>query len=739
MPRHSENLKTHSALAGLDQACRFAIIATAIMLMAWCEKGFSQSESFEPLQRTIKVLSTNLDGFGIPFKVDDSNGQFIEVQLYISRDRGNTWSFHSRQPTSGREFPFTADGDGEYWFAIKTLDRDRRLLPDGDTRAELKIIVDSSRPKLEFQIDADAAGRVVCRWQASDEGLNASSLKIEYRASAGEFSPGSEIDDSWTSVPVQLKQNIQSQSWTDQLAWWPDTSAEQLEVRIQVADMAGNITSASRYVAVKTTSWRRNSTGSTLGEARPPADSSSSNAQRTSSSDGSASWQPKLRPFANTPEQASTNTTPAQRQNATQQTAQASDNRWRINETASRTTTQPVTARVASAQLPPGVELVDPPEPLDWNEPAPAHEFSGRTELSASPGNSIAWESEVQRHESSERSYSGSTMSPAPGVAPAPSPLSPRSTDSIPSNPATSVRSGKNIIHESTTSWPNNQWNGPTAAKVQPNSELAPRTGNLMPIPRPNRDGFTERPNFSNAAFRKQEPTSIIETTQQLPNQQRLNQEAMPESSNTQIISTKRFQLNYDINAIDPSGVGQIDLWMTRDRGRTWKLWGQDPDNVSPFPVEVVEEGIYGFRIVVRSKDGLAGRGPMRGEEADMWVQVDVTAPLVKITSVPYGRGEEAGQLVINYAVTDSNLTLRPNRLLWSTNPDGPWTTIEENLRNDGRLLWKPRRNVPQRIFLRLESADRAGNVGVHNLEQAIDISGLIPRGTIFGVVPVGE
>jgi hypothetical protein len=64
---------------------------------------------------------------------------------------------------------------------------------------------------------------------------------------------------------------------------------------------------------------------------------------------------------------------------------------------------------------------------------------------------------------------------------------------------------------------------------------------------------------------------------------------------------------------------------------------------------------------------------------------------------------------------------------------------IEKDLRNDGRLLWKPGQNVPRRIFLRLEAVDRAGNVGVHNLAQAIDISGLTPRGTIFGVTPVGK
>ena len=729
------------------KVCQYASAAVAALMLFATSIASAQSqtrESFEPLQKTVKVLSTNLDGFGIPFQVASKNGQFIEVQLYISRDKGKTWSFHSRQPTSAREFPFTSDGDGEYWFSIKTLDRDRRLLPDGDARPELKIVVDTKKPKLELQIESDAAGRVVCRWQASDESIDASSLKIQYRASAGELLVDG-IDDSWKSVPVELKQKVQSQTWTDQLAWWPDASNEQLEVKVRVADMAGNAVTATRYVAVKRASWRTRSTGSTLNQARPSTNPPQPN---VGGANDSANWQPKLRPFASPNPVIESPSPSRQKQSARtpEPVPQGSGNRWRINESAANKRSNPVAVRVAATQLPPGVELVDPPEPPGWNEPIaiePTYnqDFSPPTP-SPSKG-SVSWESDVQRHETPLRSWEGSTMAPAPNIAPLARQLPSRTTDSIPSNPGTSVRSGKNIISESTTSWPDNQWKGPTAAKVQPNSELAPRTSRMVPIRRqssssnsnaPARDSLTQPSNISNAGFRKPQ-TDSSSTFSPLP----AISEKMPDSANTQIIGTKRFQLNYDINAIDPSGVGQIDLWMTRDRGQTWKLWGQDPDNVSPFPVEVSEEGVYGFRIVVRSKDGLAGRGPVRGEEADMWVQVDVTAPLVKITSVPYGRGSEAGQLVINYAASDSNLVLRPNRILWSTNPDGPWTTIEENLRNDDRLLWKPGQNVPKRIFLRIETADRAGNVGIHNLEQAIDISGLIPRGTIFGVVPVGE
>ena len=199
----NSNFRSHLSRFKLWKGC-WILALVAIAQCLDTAGGVAQENTFEPLQRTVKVLSTNLDGFGIPFKVANDSGQFIEVQLYISRDRGQSWTFHSRQPTSAREFPFEADGDGEYWFAIKTLDRDRRLVPDGDARAELKIVVDSEKPKLEFQIQSDAAGRVGCRWQASDSGLNINTFKIQYRSANGDLSSESS-DESWQTVPVQLQ------------------------------------------------------------------------------------------------------------------------------------------------------------------------------------------------------------------------------------------------------------------------------------------------------------------------------------------------------------------------------------------------------------------------------------------------------------------------------------------------------------------------------------------------------
>ncbi len=113
-------------------------------------------------------LVTNLRGFGIPFQINANDDTFIEVHLYLSRDGGRNWSFQGRQTTDQQECPFHATADGDYWFALKTLDRDRRLLPEGQTRPELHVVVDTARPQLDFRVQTDPAGRVVCRWQAQD-------------------------------------------------------------------------------------------------------------------------------------------------------------------------------------------------------------------------------------------------------------------------------------------------------------------------------------------------------------------------------------------------------------------------------------------------------------------------------------------------------------------------------------------------------------------------------------------
>ena len=81
-----------------------------------------------PASRTTlpEPITTRQTLFSIPFRVDRAENPMqepVEVQLYVSADRGLNWQVYSRvQPEAGK-FLFRAVTDGEYWFAIRTLDR----------------------------------------------------------------------------------------------------------------------------------------------------------------------------------------------------------------------------------------------------------------------------------------------------------------------------------------------------------------------------------------------------------------------------------------------------------------------------------------------------------------------------------------------------------------------------------------------------------------------------------------
>ena len=202
----------------------------------------------------LKTVGTHLRSFGIPFQINADNDAFIEVQLYLSRDLGSSWKFAGRQTTDRKDFPFESTEDGEYWFSMKTLDRDRRLLPEGDPQPELKIIVDTVKPTLDLQVEADAAGRVVCRWTAKDKNLRPESLQIFYQNALQANSR-----NSWKRVPVNLNGRQRVGVYSDQIAWWPETAERQLRVAVEIKDIAGNTVQVNRRLTIQPAIWRHSS------------------------------------------------------------------------------------------------------------------------------------------------------------------------------------------------------------------------------------------------------------------------------------------------------------------------------------------------------------------------------------------------------------------------------------------------------------------------------------------------
>jgi hypothetical protein len=203
------------------------------------------------------------------------------------------------------------------------------------------------------------------------------------------------------------------------------------------------------------------------------------------------------------------------------------------------------------------------------------------------------------------------------------------------------------------------------------------------------------------------------------------------------VVGTRAFDLEYDVSPIDSSGIAKVELWGTRDGGRTWTSYGIDDDSRSPIRVQVDKEGTIGFRIVVESGSGRVGSPPTSGETPEIWVGVDLTRPTARIISATQGTDGNPNDIEIRWQAADENLPPRPIALHYSAHPGGPWSMIASSLENTGSYSWRTDRHVPQDVYLRLDVHDAAGNTTTVETSWPTSRTPLHPTGRIRSVRPV--
>lgn len=214
---------------------------------------------------------------------------------------------------------------------------------------------------------------------------------------------------------------------------------------------------------------------------------------------------------------------------------------------------------------------------------------------------------------------------------------------------------------------------------------------------------------------------------------------AAPPDQRPRMVNSRVFELDYDVTSVGPSGISRVELWATQDGGRSWRSLTLDDDNRSPLLVKIDQEGIYGLKVVVTSGAGLGGNPPQTGELPEIIVGVDLTKPTARITAAEPGIAAESGDLVICWQADDKMLAARPVSLLFSESPGGPWTTIAAGLENTGRYTWAIDNRVPQRVYLRLEVRDEAGNVGTFETAKSVPLDRFRPTVQIRDIHPLGQ
>jgi hypothetical protein len=192
---------------------------------------------------------------------------------------------------------------------------------------------------------------------------------------------------------------------------------------------------------------------------------------------------------------------------------------------------------------------------------------------------------------------------------------------------------------------------------------------------------------------------------------------------------------NFDVKDVGFSGVSGIELWYTRD-GYTWRKIDQKIQGGS-CAVQVEEEGAYGFIFLPRTGLGGGKEPPQPGDPAQVWVEVDLSAPIV--TLARYQPDTVSHALQIEWTATDKNLGRKPISLYYSEHSGGPWVPYAVNVENTGHYSWQLTPATPPNFYLRVEAVDAAGNVGRADSSQPVRIDLSQPSVTNIRVSTFGQ
>jgi hypothetical protein len=216
-----------------------------------------------------------------------------------------------------------------------------------------------------------------------------------------------------------------------------------------------------------------------------------------------------------------------------------------------------------------------------------------------------------------------------------------------------------------------------------------------------------------------------------------------PGDPKVRMVNSKKISLNYEVKDQGPSGISAVELWYTQD-GRSWQKYpkqqpGDKKEGTQVYEVTVHDEGLYGFTLLARSGVGLGERPPQIGDQPQVWVEVDLTKPVVQLHDVSVGQGADKGKLTITWNAKDRNLSTKPITISYAEEAGGTWTTIAAQLANTGRHVWTMPATVPYQFLIRIEAVDRAGNIGEAVTPNLVKVDLSQPKVKILDVGPAGK
>ncbi len=695
---------THPATCVWRRRMRRAIVS-AVMAAGLHGAGVAPAQSIVPVNTAPRVFWKQ-KLFSIPYRLNraqDSPDAPVEVQLFVSSDLGDSWKQISRARPEVLHFTYSAEQDGEYWFAVRTVDAKGQVHPTGGHTPQLCVVVDTTPPQLKLSAVYDERGSVEFTWEIIDENPDPRSLAFKAKTSQ---------HLAWQSIVLPTTEFESGPATNRGSTSWPVPPQSTPEViRGETTDLAGNWTVVQAQVTTAAESAASGPefssvAGPIFGKAHEPVDGPPNAAA------------PEIGTLA-----APGANPPGHREAAAIRPPDASVSRVEVPLSP---TGPPATQSVLRPERPPFTppQTVSNPNTGVASDPAAAR-FDSEP---ASNLPAIAPSIPVLRRGSVQINPYATRTSPPPALSEA-GPQEQRTQLPVPP-----------LIRRNNS-----------AASSQPNAD-APRTNAEAPQPRANWPNPPTRPYTpipSRGSTSVLTPPSIVTA----PEPSQANRDAtqpttpsgwMPDDNSSSLespvarmVNSRRFALDYELNAIGPSGIAAVELWGTADGGRNWRLFAKDDDNRSPIEAVVEREGEFGFKLLVQSAGGYGTPPPEPGTRPDMVVRVDLVSPTVSLTGVHLGTGNLTDHIVVRWKAEDDFLDRRPVTLSYASRPNGPWTIIATDLENTGYYAWRLQRHIPESLYIRAEVRDQAGNAGVFQMADPFVVRRPRPSGLLRDVRPV--
>jgi hypothetical protein len=581
------------------------------------------------------------------------------VWLFVSKDRGANWQKISEARPQVKAFNYRAEGEGEYCFAIRTIDHQGRAWPEGPYQPELRVIVDTTIPRIEaLRAQMAPTGQLDIAWVCSDANLDPSTLTIEAQVDAA---------GTWQPVPVAnalagstggVVPSALGATSTGRFQWQPPPGIRPLAIRAGISDRAKNVASYRAEIGP----------GAANAAILPPLAGSPYAANSAPSFSTAAANQLITSPATISPSTATSG--------------------WASG------------PAVAAAQA------AAPPANQTWPSTTVGHTpFRISSAGSSATGDGVT-------------TFGSPRFITTPMVTPATTPAPP--ADNGVTN---STADGQRVPAQFAN----------VQQATEGGIELAPSNGPRFAALDPFRQTSMRR--LPTTAAVEPVPASSVAASTLLI-------DAVPAgpASDSQIkrVGSRTFALEYDLDDVGRWGVSKVELWGTRDGGKTWHSFALDDDHRSPLIATVDQEGLYGFRIAVDIAGSAAATPPSAGDQPELWVSVDLNRPAVELTAIEKGAGNLADHLVFRWKAVDDNLEPRPISLFYSSRPSGPWCAIATNLQDTGEYTWRVERHVPARFFVRIEARDTAGNLAAFQTRDPIDFDSAATGGHLRSAEPIG-